>query len=152
MSTIDATSLADMTISALERTAMVLAEPAAESDEQPELQRFARIAYWGPSKGTLTLGATDGFLCELAASLLGVEADEVDVETHGHDVLKEMANTVAGSVIVALSGEICEYSLGLPELVAGAAMPAAPSAACTLVADGGALQVAWSDERAAQAA
>ena len=152
MKTINATTLADMTINVLERTAMVLAEPAVDGDEQPVATHYARITYSGPSHGTLLLGATDGFLRELAASLLGVEADEVNIDTHGSDALKEMANIVGGSMILALSGDICEYSLALPELLPGAPDGAALCAECTVVAEGGPLRVQWHDARTAQAA
>lgn len=158
MKTINAQTLTDATISALERTAMVLAEPAPEGDEHAPVTRFARIIYSGPSGGTLTLGATDQFLRDLAASLLGVEAAEVSVEVQGTDALKEIANILGGSVILAMSGETCEYSLGLPEIVVAAEMPegGAPgskaSAGCTVIADEGVLRVLWTQDAAAQAA
>jgi CheY-specific phosphatase CheX len=155
MNKIDPTVLTEITISALERTAMVLAEPAAEGQETPAPTRFASIAYRGPSEGTIVLSATEGFLQELAASLLGVEAGEVNIESHGNDALKEMANIVGGSVILAMSGDTCEYSLGLPALVKSADAPSgggAPPVECTLVADGGVLSVRWCEERSAKAA
>jgi hypothetical protein len=157
MKTIDGATLADMTINMLERTAMVLAEPAPEGIEQPPATRFARISYRGPSRGTLLLGATDGFLRELAASLLGVETAEVNIDAHGSDALKEMANIVGGSMILALSGDVCEYSLGLPELVKAGQAPwpdgdGAARAECIVVAEGGPLRVVWQEGRITQAA
>jgi CheY-specific phosphatase CheX len=159
MKTIDGTTLASMTINMLERTAMVLAEPAMEGEEQPPATRFAKIEYHGPSAGTLILAATDGFLSELAAGLLGVEAAEVDLARHGGDALKEVANIVGGSMILALSGDVCEYSLGLPELLKSeGALPAespgsaAARAECTVIAEGGPLRVFWRDVRSAKAA
>lgn len=156
MKTIDGTALADMTIAMLERTAMVLAEPAAEGETHPPATHFARICYSGPNTGTLVLGATEGFLRELAASLLGVERSEVDIDTAGRDALKEMANIVGGSMILALSADVCEYSLGLPDLLttAGAAARAGEtiSAECTVVAEGTALHVCWSEASARRAA
>lgn len=151
MTTIDASALAGMTISMLERAAMVLAEEA--EGPPPALQgcRFARIAYRGPSDGTLVLAGTEGFLRELAASLLGAEPDEINVESQGGDALKEMANMVGGSVIMALSGGACEYSLGLPELVGSADTPASAggvSAQCTVTTECGALRVLWNESRA----
>jgi hypothetical protein len=152
MNTITPTSLAEMTISMLERTAMVLAEPAPEGGDLPRPTRSARITYRGPSEGTLYLSATELFLCELAASLLGVEIADVNVDTHGNDALREMANIVGGSVILAMSGEVCEYSLGLPELVPQVdAHEGAASAECTVVTEGGVLRALWIQERAAAA-
>jgi len=144
MNTIEAATLSNMTISMLERTAMVLAEPAVEGDVHPPATRFARIVYRGPSSGTLVLGATEGFLRELAASLLGVESMEINIDIQGSDALREMANIVGGSVILALAGGVCEYSLGLPELVASAEQPAGTvSVEATVVAEGGVLRVLW---------
>lgn len=153
MNTITPDRLADMTITMLERTAMVLAEPAGDADAHPAPTRFARIAYSGPARGILTLGATEGFLRELAASLLGVETSEVDPDVHGSDALREMANIVGGSVILALSGERCEFSLGLPELVpTGEVAGATATISCTVVAEGGPLRVTWGELEPARAA
>ena len=151
MNTIDSTRLAELTISMLERTAMVLAEIAALGEEHPPPTRFARIAYRGPSRGTVVLGATDGFLRELAASLLGVDTVDVNVDVEGNDALKEMAN-IGGSVILALSGDRCDYSLGLPELVRAADVPgleARARAECTVATEGATLRVYWDDRCAA---
>lgn len=147
MKTIDATALADMTVSILERTAMVTAEPATEGHVHPRPTRFARIAYRGPSRGTLVVGANDGFLREFAAGMLGIENADVDVASQGDDVLTEMANTLGGSVILALSGDSCEYLLGLPELVPAADVSAATGAACTVVTECGVLNVRWNGDR-----
>ena len=154
MNTITPSSLSEMTIAMLERTAMVLAEPVADGIELPKPTRSARIVYRGPSEGTLFLSATDVFLRDLAASLLGVETGEVDVDKHGSDALREMANIVGGSVILAMSGDVCEYSLGLPELVTPSQVPpAAPGAAeCTIVADDGVLHALWVPGAVARAA
>lgn len=147
MSTINPRTLSDATISALERTAMVLAEPAESPDSLSPSTRFARISYRGPRQGTLILSATDTFLRDLAASLLGVEPSEVSVDTHGTDALKEMANILGGSVVLAMAGDVCEFSLGLPEIISPADLPKlAPdtdSATCTVVADDGVLRVLW---------
>jgi len=152
VNTITASNLAEMTISMLERTAMVLAEPVTEELDRTEPMRSARIRYRGPSEGVLFLSATDQFLRELAASLLGVETADVNVDTQGSDALREMANIVGGSVILAMSGDVCEYSLGLPELVAADQVPASAAAECTVAADGGVLRALWVQSSAAQAA
>jgi CheY-specific phosphatase CheX len=156
MTTITRTVLADLTISMLERTAMVLAEPASDADEHPRATRFARITYRGPSQGTLVLGADEGFLREVAASLLGVDTAEVQIDTHGCDALREMANILAGSLIHAMAGEACEYSLGLPEPVAIEEVPGQDDATagtrCTVVGEQGALHVHWRPASVARAA
>lgn len=144
MNTINSTTLADMTIRMLERTAMVLAEPAPVHDDTPAPTRFARIHYHGPSRGTILLAGTDGFCRELAASLLGVESDDINLDREGLDALKEMANIVGGSMILALAGGQCAFTLGLPEVVpAPDPVPPGPGADCTIVTESGALRVHW---------
>ncbi len=156
MNTINPQTLIEATISALERTAMMLVEPIGSKDVPPKPTKFARIHYRGPSKGTLMLGATDGFVRELAASLLGVELSEVSVDIEGTDALKELSNILGGSIVLAMSGETCDYSLGLPEIMTGAEMPALPrsesSSECTVIADGGGLRVVWMQDQAVKAA
>jgi hypothetical protein len=156
MSTVDQTTLTNIIIIMLERTAMVLAEPASEDNATPPQARFACIKYRGPSEGALVLAATDGFLRELAGGLLGVEPAEVDLDRFGSDALKEMANIVGGSVILALSGEVCEYSLGLPEISQTQqtfpGVNQAPGTRCAVVAEGGPLWVTWHDTTAKAAA
>jgi len=103
------------TIQALERTAFVLVDPC-ETDETATPTRFARIEFTGPTCGSVTIGASDGFLAELASSLLGVEAEEVDIETEGLDAIRELANILGGSVLNDIGGQDSTFSLGLPEL------------------------------------
>lgn len=155
MKPIDANALAQMTISVLERTAMVLAEPAQPGANQPAPTSFARIVYSGPSSGSITLAATEGFLRELASSLLGVDPSEVSIDSHGHDALREMANIVGGSVLLALAGDQCEYSLGLPALIQPADAAPSPSSAraeCNVSTESGVLRVLWNDTSNAKAA
>jgi|GEM_PF-857275 len=145
MTVLSSDTLIEATVNALERTAMVLAEPANDADNHEPVTAYARIAYSGPSSGTLTLAATDGFLCELASSLLGVEPDEVAAGEQGLDALKEMANILGGSIIVAMSGETCEFSLGLPDIITASdtslGSDAPNQTACIVTTDDGVLRV-----------
>lgn len=156
MNVITPRTLSDATISALERTAMVLAEPTEAPETLAPSTRFARISYRGPRQGTLILSATDTFLRDLAASLLGVEPSEVSVDEHGTDALKEMANILGGSIILAMSGDVCEFSLGLPEIVSPSDLPrpihGGESATCAVVADDGVLRVFWTQHAVSMAA
>lgn len=110
---------------ALERSAFVFAEPAEDQGAAPEDALFARITVTGSIVGELHLAASEGFLRELAASLLGVEPSDVDPAAHGADALKEMANMIAGSVVVHYGGVDKRYALGLPEMSTRAAFDAA---------------------------
>jgi hypothetical protein len=139
--------LADLTIKALERTAFVLADMVDpnEAASLPTPGRFAQITYSGPTDGLVVLSASDGFLAELASSLLGVDPGEIDLNVQGNDAIKELANIVGGSVILELGGTDCMYSIGLPELIAAAPRLQAsqPGARCTLDSSGEALWVNW---------
>lgn len=117
--------LAELVVEALERTAFLISDPI--SDEEASSYGaptwFSTIAYHGGSKGNIYLSATEGFVRELAASLLGVEADEVDLETHGRDAINELANIVGGSVTLELGSETNQFSLGLPESASASDVP-----------------------------
>ncbi len=124
MSKLNAKRIADMTIEALERTAFVLAELAEDGTEAglPTAERFARIEYSGPTSGFVYIAASNGFVEELAASLLGVEAEEIE-EAQCLDALRELANIVGGSVVLELGGTERLHSLGLPENVTESNIP-----------------------------
>ena len=150
MNEINATTLADLTIDALERTAFVVAEPAEEEfmDDLAECEWGANIKYSGPQVGQVYLSASTGFILELAASILGTDVDEVTVEIEGQDALREMSNIVGGSIVSELGGDRCELSLGLPGLVKLSDMPKFGENAvrCILDSDGERLDVIWVPE------
>ena len=154
MSEFSADKLAEMVIAALERTAFVLAEPV-ESDRVASLPAPAHaavIGYTGPKSGSVRLEATEGFLREVASSLLGVEPHEVDVEKDGLDVIRELANIVGGSVLLELGGDACPFSLGLPEVTALSKGATSDDCVCHIESDGEHLRVFWHAEAAAIAA
>jgi len=139
-------SLANMAIEALERTAFVVAELADEDfvDELPNCEWYTRIEYTGPQSGAVYLAGSTGFLLELAASLLGVDADSVQAESEGLDALHEMTNIVGGSVVTTLGGDHCQLSLGLPSRVDASDIgDSAGTQRCILDAEGERLEVVW---------
>jgi CheY-specific phosphatase CheX len=134
----------------------MLSEPIQASPEQlASADRCAIIHYSGPSSGTITVRATAGFLRGLAANLLGVEPDEVSDESCAQDAIRELANLLAGSVVVELGGRESTYSLGLPQVVdhqspAAAGSPA--SVTCSLDCEGELLNVTWTATQQSKAA
>ena len=118
MTEFDTSTLERITIEALERTAFVLVDPC-EPGETESPTHFARIQFTGPTTGTITVSASDRFLRELASSLLGIEADEIELESEGLDAIRELANILGGSVLNDIGGQDNTFSLGLPELVEG---------------------------------
>lgn len=144
MNQLTADRLSELTTCALERTAFVLAEQADDQSASAmnPVTHVAKIKYSGPSSGEVFIGASEGFLRELASSLLGVEPEEIDPQSHGQDALQELANIIGGSIILELGGEDCRFSLGLPELTSVDAVPAA-GCACVLDSEGERLDVRW---------
>jgi hypothetical protein len=119
MSPMNENALSELVVEALERMAFLIVD-ACDAEDLPgpfDPTRRARIAITGVQDGTVWLDADDGFVCELAAGLLGCDSDEVDPDTTGREALSELANIVGGSVVVALGGQDENYRLGLPELL-----------------------------------
>lgn len=116
MNNISTHQLEQLAIRVLERTAMVLADPIAPQDADALLPatRFSCLTYTGDATGTLYLSASDGFLAEIASSLLGVEPEDIRLDEEGKDALNEMANIITGSLILELGGDTECISLGLP--------------------------------------
>lgn len=147
MSELNAVTLGQLATEALERTAFMVAEPADEDflDELPSCDWYSSIEYTGPESGTVYLAGSTGFLVELAASLLGVDSEDVQTEREGLDALREMTNIVGGSVVTVLGGTHCKLSLGLPSVIDNSTIPtkAANKEHCILDAEGERLDVFW---------
>jgi hypothetical protein len=143
-------SLARIASLALERTAFLMAETAegtrARALAAPD--RFARIRYRGPEDGDVTLAASDGFLRQLAAGILGSDPLQIDPAAAGAEALRELANIVAGSLLGEIGGSQCPYVLGLPA-ACSAADAAAGGIVATLEADGERLEIRWRRGQAA---
>ena len=143
---LDQSALARLVVDALERTAFVLADPCEEPESLPPADTFAIIDFRGPACGGVDLRASRAFARNLAASLLGVEPSEIQ-DSQSDEALRELANIVAGSVITALGGDNCCYSLGLPSQ--GSRPSSDDSTSCTLDAEGERLEVTCHHARAA---
>jgi CheY-specific phosphatase CheX len=116
MTTLSADRIAQITIETLERTAFVLADcvDADASGDLPDPTHFAAIGYEGPQSGSVHLAASEGFLRELASSILGMDPESIDPSQEGCDALAELANIVGGSIVHDLGGADQSYKLGLP--------------------------------------
>jgi CheY-specific phosphatase CheX len=144
--TLDPNALARLVIDALERTAFVLADPCDDPDALPAADTFAQIDFHGPTTGNVELRASRAFARNLAASILGSDASDI-TDMQSEEALRELANIIGGSVITALGGSDCRFSLGLPRL--GRATALDNDTACTLDAEGERLEVHCHHVRAA---
>lgn len=136
--------LAELTAKALERTAFMMADPVTlDPDVFATANRSAIIRYNGPQSGVVTLHTTDDFLRGLAANLLGLEPEAIDLASYGEDAIKELTNIVGGSVILELGGRDCTYSLGLPQLSPPSHVACQASPTCSLDCEGHMLFVTW---------
>lgn len=140
-------TLAQLAAVALERTAFMMADPVpVEQDALASADRLATIRYSGPGSGIVTLRTNNEFLRGLAANLLGVEPDAIDLAACGDDAIKELTNIVGGSVILELGGRDCTYSLGLPQLAQPTKASPTMSRTCALDCEGHPLFITWDPE------
>lgn len=150
--------IGELVVDALERTAFVLVDVVDDErvKELPPPRRHTRVQFSGASCGAIVLSATDGFLVELASSILGVEAAEVDSDKEGKDALDELANIVGGSVILELGGEDQYIKYGLPCAIDESDLPedGEDTVKCYLECESELLVVTWQpfiDDQAAAA-
>lgn len=104
----------------LEQMLFVLAEPVEDDPEEvlPRCTHHASVAFEsGNKQGVLHLSSDPTFLVELASSLLGLEPSEVDADKQGLGALLELANVLAGQVVLMLGGRHVEFRLSLPTQV-----------------------------------
>ena len=73
------------------------------------------IRYDGPVSGTLRLVSTRTFATQMAANLLGVDADENTTEEEAVDAIKEFMNVVCGQYVTAAYGTAGLFNLTIPE-------------------------------------
>lgn len=142
MTVMDHQTVQHFVIEALERTAFVLADPADDVPHE-NLSRHAKISYSGGQAGAVYVSATDGFLAEVASSLLGVDTSEVHVELEGLDALRELTNIMGGSILHGLGGEASTFRLGLPELLASPPALEGTTVTCAVESEEGQLAVTW---------
>jgi hypothetical protein len=143
---LDPHTLARLVVDALERTAFVLADPCDDPGALPPADTFAQIEFSGPTKGSVELLASRDFAKNLAASILGADASEI-TDIQSEEALRELANILGGSVITALGGSDCRFSLGLPRI--GRAQATGEDTMCVLDAEGQRLEVHCRHARAA---
>ena len=109
-------SFAGIASHALERMAFVIAESSGEAPEAAlaECVAHATIGLRGLGQHVLTVAATPGLVREFASGMLGVDADEVDVAEHAQAAVGELANVLAGELVMLATAGDAPASLGIP--------------------------------------
>lgn len=101
-------------LSMLERTCLMTADPVEDEDGLAPAEFWATVEFWrGEDRGVLGVGASRGFLEEVAAGLLGIEPAELGTE----DVdatLMELASIACSQLVELLGGEHRELRYGPP--------------------------------------
>jgi CheY-specific phosphatase CheX len=72
------------------------------------------VTFSGPAVGTLRCWCTHGFATQLAANLLGSEADDEEVCGGAIDALREFMNVVCGQLVTAWYGTGQVFNLSIP--------------------------------------
>lgn len=110
-------NLAQTLAEVLEVQAFLFAEPVAPASlilpEGPGVR--ASISFVGASlNGSIELLCPQSLCGELAANILGVEAEEIESETDAEDALKEVLNIACGQFLTRCYGSGPVFTLSLP--------------------------------------
>jgi chemotaxis protein CheY-P-specific phosphatase CheC len=95
----------------------MFAEPVSR-EETPGLDSdglSVNMEFSGPISGGLTLAASREAAAEIAANILGVDADDIVAQRGGEDALKELLNVICGRLLTALAGEGPIFNLSVPQ-------------------------------------
>jgi len=96
--------------SVIETFAFAFPEECSDPDADPgdDIVR-ADIAFRGAVVGSLSIAAPAGLCNEMAANILGVEADDQEALRRGPDTLAELANITAGHLCTQLDPNRTTY-------------------------------------------
>jgi CheY-specific phosphatase CheX len=109
-------SFAGLVSHALERMAFVITEPTTDAPAEALAESVAQatIVLRGLGQHSLTVAATAGLVREFASGMLGVDVDEVDVAEHAQSAVGELANVLAGELVMLATAGDAPASLGIP--------------------------------------
>ena len=101
-----------------EKTAFMLADPLEKDDLEEAGGPCVQVVmhFTGGMKGSVSIAAPEGMKSELAANILGMDADNPTVAAQADDALKELLNVTCGNLLTAIAGEGTVFDLSLPEI------------------------------------
>jgi len=100
----------------LERFAFMFVEVVDkfnESDTDKCDYLYVMITFTGKTQGAISLTAPEGLCREMAANILGVDAEELTSQS-GEDAIKELVNILCGELTVRLYGDKDVFNLTVP--------------------------------------
>ncbi len=105
-------------VSVMEKTAFMFGEPAEKEDLPLSGQAFvqATMSFSGPLRGQLVMAVPKDSCVEIAANVLGMDAEEGFVAERAMDSLKEILNVTCGHILTAMAGEEPVFDLSIPEV------------------------------------
>jgi hypothetical protein len=102
---------------ALEALAFITLAPAEEPIAAPVDATLVRVQLNGTVSAALELVAGASFGRQLAANLLGLEADDPEIELRRADALKELINVAAGAIIgTEIANGAAPREIGIPHI------------------------------------
>lgn len=72
------------------------------------------VQYFGPEKGCLQCCCTRDFAVQLAANLLGIEAEEGEAQVAAEDAIREFMNVLCGQLVTTWYGAEAVFNLSIP--------------------------------------
>ena len=110
--------LAEVACRVLEDCAFLFLESADAADDADVGNAIASsIAISAEQAHVLKLVASRPLLVEAAANMLGTESDDPEASGAAEQVIGELLNVVAGSLVARLFGTAAEVGLGIPQRV-----------------------------------
>jgi hypothetical protein len=99
----------------LERQAFLFADPAEDGGAADGPLLAASLRFAGARAGGLALAAPMALAREIAAGILGCDAEDPMAEERAGDACKELLNIACGQALTALFGTAPVFDLGVPE-------------------------------------
>jgi CheY-specific phosphatase CheX len=116
MNAVTSDSFAGLIAMALERMAFVSVDrqDITPAEALVGCSAHARVDLTGTENYAVSLSATPGMVREIASGMMGLDSEEIDADEQGFATVSEIANVVAGELIMLLTGGDTPMSLGLP--------------------------------------
>ena len=102
----------------VEQLTFMFGEPEDKNELDTEAVEFtlAQMSFIGDLPGTLSVVVPTDIKAEIAANILGLEAEDLSDPAMLDDALGEMLNVVCGHVIMALVGTEANFKLNSPQV------------------------------------